>query len=77
MNRSVLELRVGGLPFPHGGGELRLGNELVAVAVHAGERRLITASAGPFLERVAFVDIDRPSPQEWAIAAFTAARRLA
>jgi hypothetical protein len=29
------------------------------------------------MDRSAFVDIERPSPQDWAVAAFTAAQRLA
>jgi hypothetical protein len=58
-------------------GGLRLGDALVAVVAPASERHVITASAGRFLDWVTFVDIDRPSPSEWAVAAFTAARRLA
>ena len=42
----------------------------------ASQRNLITASAGRFLDRVTFVDIDRPRPQDWAVAAFTAAQQL-
>ena len=58
-------------------GGLRLDDGLVAVVAPASQRRLITASAGPFRHRVAFVDIGRPSPRDWAVAAFTAAQRLA
>jgi hypothetical protein len=58
-------------------GSLRLGEALAAVVAPAGQRRLITASAGPLLDRVTFVDTGRPSPQDWAVAAFTAAQRLA
>jgi hypothetical protein len=58
-------------------GGLRLDEALVAVVAPASLRSLIAASAGPFLDRVAFVDIERPSPQDWAVAAFTAAQRLA
>jgi hypothetical protein len=58
-------------------GGLRLDEALVAVVAPARQRRLITASAGPFLDRVAFADMNRPSPQDWAFAAFTAAQRLA
>jgi len=55
----------------------RLDEALVAVVAPASQRRLVTADAGPLLDRVAFVETDRPSPQDWAIAAFTAAQRLA
>ncbi len=55
-------------------GGLRLDERLVAVVAPTSQRRLITANAGPFLDRVAFVDIERPSPQDWAVAALTAAR---
>jgi hypothetical protein len=58
-------------------GGLRLDDALVAVVAPAGQRRLITASAGRFQDRIAFVDVDRPRPQDWAVAAFTAAQRLA
>jgi hypothetical protein len=58
-------------------GGLWLDDALIAVVAHASQRRLITASAGRFLDRVGFVDIDRPGPRDWAVAAFTAARRLA
>ena len=58
-------------------GPLHLGDGLVAVVAPASQRRLITASAGPFLDRVAFVDTGQPAPQDWAVAAFTAAQRLA
>jgi hypothetical protein len=58
-------------------GSLGLDDVLVAVVAPASERRLITASAGRFLDRTAFVDVARPSPAEWAETAFTAARRMA
>ena len=58
-------------------GGLRLDEALVAVVAPASQHRLITAGAGRFLDRVAFVDIDQPGPQDWAVAAFTAAQRLA
>jgi hypothetical protein len=58
-------------------GCLQLEDALVAVVAPASQRHLITANAGRFLGRVVFVDLDRPSPQDWAAAAFTAARRLA
>ena len=48
-----------------------------AVMKEQGRRRLIIASTGRFQDRIAFVDIDRPRPQDWAVAAFTAAQRLA
>jgi hypothetical protein len=51
-------------------GSLPLHDALVAVVAHASQRRVITATAEQFLERVAFVDIDRPSPLEWSAAAF-------
>jgi len=56
-------------------GSLRLDETLVAVVAPAGQRRLITASAGRFSGRIAFVDAGRPSPQDWAAAAFRAAAR--
>ena len=58
-------------------GSLSLDEALVAVVAPASQRRLITAGAGRFQDRIAFVDIDRPSPQDWAAAALTAAQRLA
>ena len=58
-------------------GSLRLDDALTAVVVHASQRHLITVGAGRLRDRVAFVDIGRPSPPDWAVAAFTAARRLA
>jgi hypothetical protein len=54
-------------------GGLHLDQALVAVVAPASQRRLITANAGPFLDRVVFVDMNRPSPQDWAVAAFTTA----
>jgi len=58
-------------------GDLRLGDALVAVVVHASQHHLITASAERFRERLAVVDADRPGPREWAVAAAAAAERLA
>jgi hypothetical protein len=58
-------------------GGLGLDDALVAVVSPASQRRLITASAGRFLDRTRFVDIDRPGPDQWAVAAFTSALRLA
>jgi hypothetical protein len=58
-------------------GCLRLDDALVAVVAPASQRRLIRTSAGRFQGRVVFVDLDRPTPQDWAVAAFTAAQRLA
>jgi hypothetical protein len=58
-------------------GGLRLDDALVAVVAPASRRGLITASAGRFLDRAVFVDIVRPRPQDWAVAAFKAAQRLA
>ena len=58
-------------------GGLHLDDGLVAVVAPASQRRLIIASTGRFQDRIAFVDIDRPRPQDWAVAAFTAAQRLA
>jgi hypothetical protein len=54
-------------------GSLNLDDALVAVVSPASQRHLITASAGRFLDRVAFVDLGRPSPHDWATAAFAAA----
>lgn len=56
-------------------GGLRLDEALVAVVAPARQRRLITASAGRFQDRISFVDLDRPSPQDWAVAAFRAGAR--
>jgi hypothetical protein len=58
-------------------GGLRLDEGLVAVVAPASQHGPITVSAGRFQDRIAFVDIERPSPQDWAVAAFTAAQRLA
>jgi hypothetical protein len=58
-------------------GGLHLDEALVAVVAPASQRGPITVSAGRFQDRIAFVDIERPSPQDWAVAAFTAAQRLA
>jgi hypothetical protein len=58
-------------------GGLRLDDALVAVVAPASQRSLITAIAGRFLDRAAFVDIVRPGPKDWAAAAFKAAQRLA
>jgi hypothetical protein len=58
-------------------GGLRLDDGLVAVVAPASQRRLVTADAGPLLDRVAFVETGRPSPQDWAVAALRAAQRLA
>jgi hypothetical protein len=58
-------------------GGVRLGDPLIAVVVHASQHHLITVGAGRLRDRVAFVDIDRPSPQDRAAAAFTAAQQLA
>jgi hypothetical protein len=58
-------------------GGLHLDDGLVAVVAPASQRRLITASAGRFQDRIAFLDIGRPGPQDWAVAAFAAAQRLA
>jgi hypothetical protein len=58
-------------------GDLRLGDALIAVVVHASQHRLMTASAGRFRERLAVVNADCPSPHDWAVAATAAAFDLA
>lgn len=58
-------------------GGLRLDEGLVAVVAPASQHGPITVGAGRSQDRIAFVDIERPSPQDWAVAAFTAAQRLA
>jgi hypothetical protein len=58
-------------------GDLRLGDVLAAVVVHASQQHLVTASAGRFRERLAVVNVDRPGPQDWAVAATAAAEQLA
>ena len=58
-------------------GGLHLHEALVAIVAPASQHGPITVSAGRFQDRIAFVDIERPSPQDWAVAAFTAAQRLA
>ena len=58
-------------------GDLRLADGLAAVVVHASQHHLITASAARFRERLAVVNADRPSPQDWAVAAAAAAEQLA
>jgi hypothetical protein len=58
-------------------GGLHLHEALVAIVAPASHHGPITVSAGRFQDRIAFVDIERPSPQDWAVAAFTAAQRLA
>ncbi len=54
-------------------GDLRLDDSLIAVVAHASQRHLFAAIPGRLADRVAFVDIDRPSPQDWAVAALTRA----
>jgi hypothetical protein len=56
---------------------LRLDDVPFSVVVHADQRHLVTAAAGRFRERLAVLDIQRPSPQDWATAAVTAASQLA
>jgi hypothetical protein len=58
-------------------GDLRLGDGLAAVVVHASQQHLITASAGRFRERLAVVNAYSPSPQDWAVAAAAVAEQLA
>jgi len=58
-------------------GDLRLGDVLVAVVVHASQHHLLTASAGRFRDRFAVVNADRPAPQDWAVAAAAAAGQVA
>ena len=58
-------------------GGLHLDEALVAIVAPASQHGPITVSAGRYQDRIAFVDIERPSPQDWAVAAFTAAQRLA
>jgi hypothetical protein len=58
-------------------GDLRLRDVLVAVVVHASQHHLLTASAERFRDRLAVVNVDRPSPQDWAVAAAAAAGRMA
>jgi hypothetical protein len=57
--------------------ELRLDDVLVAVVVHASQRHLMAATAGPFNDRTRIISIERPSPQFWATAALSIAREMA
>jgi hypothetical protein len=57
--------------------ELRLDEVLVAVVVHASQRRSVAAAAGRFSDRLAVISIERPSPQSWATEALSTAGKMA
>jgi hypothetical protein len=57
--------------------ELRLDDVLVAVVIHASHRDLLVTAAGQVSDRLAVISIDRPTPQSWATAALSAARKMA
>lgn len=57
-------------------GELLLDDALVAVVVHASQRRSITVTERRFEDRIAILDAKQPRPEDWATAAFTAAEQL-
>jgi hypothetical protein len=58
-------------------GDLRLADVLVAVVVNADQSDTVTVGAGRFRERLVILDIERPSPEDWATAALTAAQERA
>ena len=58
-------------------GELLLDDALVAIVVHASQRRSITAvTERRFEDRIAILDARQPRPEDWATAALTAADQL-
>jgi len=57
--------------------ELRLDEVLVAVIVHASQRRSVAAAAGRFSDRLAVISIERPSPQSWATEALSTGAKMA
>ena len=58
-------------------GDLRLGEALVAVVVHADQRDTVAVGRSLLRERLVILDVERPSPEAWATAALAAARELA
>jgi hypothetical protein len=59
--------------IPH---QLALDEGLVAVAVPAGDRDIVAPAMRGWLgDRLAVLDVDRPTPDEWAVAALAAAER--
>jgi hypothetical protein len=51
--------------------------ELVAVVVHASQRRDLGHPVGDVADRIMVLNLDQPSPQAWATAATDAALELA